>query len=98
MCNHNDTVPVKVKILADQAWEGRDTWKVKPIDRCIAGVVEELQSAGVDMRGSCCGHGKTKASIVLANRSEVHFIPPEQHLNDTLAEILRVAALDKENE
>lgn len=62
MCEHGDTVPVEVMVLAPLAHEGVDTRKVKPIDRCIASIVKALDDGGVYMLGSCCGHGKqTKA-------------------------------------
>lgn len=35
------------------------------IDKCIADLVEALQTAGINMRGSCCGHGKGPGYISL---------------------------------
>ncbi|MCK4760213.1 MAG: hypothetical protein KAT69_09185 [Candidatus Aminicenantes bacterium] len=35
------------------------------IDKCIAPIVEALQKGGIDMRGSCCGHGKGPGRIDL---------------------------------
>ncbi len=67
MCAYGDTVIVRVKVLGFLAHEGIDTWKDKPIDRCISSLVATLQDHGVDMQGSCCGHGKNPGEIVLAN-------------------------------
>jgi len=35
------------------------------IDACIASLVRALQEAGINMRGSCCGHGKKDGWIEL---------------------------------
>lgn len=67
MCQHGDTVTLRVKVVAGLAAEGVDTWKEKPVDRCLAPVVEALQAGGVDMLGSCCGHGHSPGEILLAD-------------------------------
>ncbi len=67
MCAPGDSIIVKVKIMAALSHEGVDTWKDKSIDRCIASLVEALQNGSIDMRGSCCGHGKGTGEIVLAD-------------------------------
>jgi hypothetical protein len=67
MCAHGETVPVRVKIDAGLSHSGRTEWKVKPIDRCIAGLVAALQGGGIDMLGSCCGHGRNPGEIALAD-------------------------------
>ena len=56
---------VKVKIPADLSCTGRSHWKKAQIDRCIAPIVSALQEGGIDMRGSCCGHGKMDGDIHL---------------------------------
>lgn len=65
MCEYGDTVPVLVWIAADLACEGHEKWKVARIDRCIAPIVSALSTAGIRMRGSCCGHGRGDGSIEL---------------------------------
>ncbi len=67
MCANGDVVLVRVKVLAELSHEGVDVWKVKPIDQCISSLVKALQEGGVDMQGSCCGHGKSPGEIILAN-------------------------------
>jgi hypothetical protein len=79
MCDHGDTVPVRVKVLAEQAHEGRNTWKTKPIDRCIAPIVEALQSGGIDMRLSCCGHGDGNGEIILGDGRRLKIIDGVDH-------------------
>jgi hypothetical protein len=67
MCEWGNVKPVCVKIPAEQSHTGRAYWKEVGIDACIADIVEALQAAGIDMRGSCCGHGKEAGSILLAD-------------------------------
>ena len=57
MCDHWDTLPVRVKISADLSSTGREKWKDVQIDRCMAPLVDKLQKGGVDMLASCCCHG-----------------------------------------
>ena len=63
MCKTITTV--KVKIAVDLSHTGKSFWKAAAIDACVADLVQALQSANIDMRSSCCGHGKTHGSILL---------------------------------
>jgi hypothetical protein len=63
MCD-NSTI-VNVEIPADLSHTGKSFWKGVKIDSCIADLVSALQSGGVDMRASCCGHGKADGNILL---------------------------------
>lgn len=65
MCNHRNTVSVRVKIPPDLSYTGRERWKMAEIDGCIAPIVQALQAGGIDMRSSCCGHGKAEGLIHL---------------------------------
>ena len=56
---------VRVKIPADLSSTGRTKWKFAQVDKCIAPIVRALQQAGIDMRGSCCGHGEVDGDIHL---------------------------------
>lgn len=67
MCEHGDTVDVAVTIVADHSHTGEARVAVKPIDRCIAPLVEALSTAGLTMLGSCCGHGKGPGNVLLAD-------------------------------
>lgn len=62
-CRDEDIV--RVKIAADLSCTGKERWKDIGIDRCIALLVSALQNGGIDMRGSCCGHGKRRGEIHL---------------------------------
>ena len=63
MCN--STTLVHVKIPADLSCNGKEKWKMCKIDSCISGIVNALQVGGIDMRSSCCGHGKVEGFIAL---------------------------------
>ena len=67
MCDHGTVLLVNVKIPADLSHSGETYWKDAKIDGCIAPLVAALQLAGIDMRGSCCGHGERDGEIVLAD-------------------------------
>ncbi len=56
---------VKVNIPADLSHTGKSHRKKAAIDKCIAPVVKALQKGGIDMRGSCCGHGEMDGDIHL---------------------------------
>jgi hypothetical protein len=65
VCEWGTTTPVRVKIPADLSCIGEERWKDVAIDSCIAPIVSALQSGGIDMRGSCCGHGDLPGCIHL---------------------------------
>jgi len=65
MCEWGTYKEVLVKIPADLSSTGREKWKYAKIDACIADLVDALQKGGIDMRGSCCGHGKAYGDIHL---------------------------------
>jgi hypothetical protein len=67
MCEHGTHEMVRVKIPADLSHTGEARWKDCGIDACIAPLVRALQEGGIDMRASCCGHGKTHGTIDLAD-------------------------------
>ena len=65
MCKYGNTILTKVKIPADLSHTGKSFWKKAGIDSCVAPIVKALQKGGIDMRGSCCGHGKMDGDIHL---------------------------------
>lgn len=65
MCKKGNNEVIKLRIPADLSSTGMAYMKWVKIDRCIAGIVEALQKGGIDMRGSCCGHGECDGSIFL---------------------------------
>jgi hypothetical protein len=52
-------------------------WKDVEIDSCIADLVEALQTFGIDMRGSCCGHLKRIGHISLQDGRELLILNKE---------------------
>jgi hypothetical protein len=76
MCQHGNTRPVYVKIPADLSCTGGERWKHAQIDSCIADIVEALQQGGIDMRGSCCGHGKQFGDIQLQDGRVLLILTP----------------------
>ncbi len=58
MCKWGTWKEVLVKIPADLSCDGKERRKYVKIDACIAPIVKALQRGGIDMRDSCCGHGK----------------------------------------
>jgi len=75
MCN--ETRPVCVKIPADLDASGMEQWKDVKIDACVADVVSALQAAGIDMRGSCCGHGRKEGHVHLEDGRALLVLPRE---------------------
>lgn len=45
MCAHGDAVLARVWIPARLSHTGQDKWDTKPVDRCIAPIVEALEHA-----------------------------------------------------
>lgn len=67
MCRWGTETIVRVKIPADLSHTGQAYWKNCGVDACIADLVRALQEGGIDMRGSCCGHGREPGRIDLAD-------------------------------
>lgn len=67
MCKWGTKIGVNVKIQADLSCDGKEKWKEVQIDSCIALIVKGLQSVGIDMLGSCCGHSETLGDISLVD-------------------------------
>ena len=60
MCEWGKSKPVRLAFMRDIT--GRCTVGV---DECITSLVQALNNAGFETLGSCCGHGKIPASIIL---------------------------------
>lgn len=65
MCLPGEMKEILVKISEDLSHSGISFWKYQKIDKCIAPIIDALQKGGIDMRGSCCGHGKGYGRIDL---------------------------------
>ena len=86
MCEHGTDIEVNVKITARRSHTGEAYFRDMPVDSCLAPIVQALQQGGIDMDGSCCGHGKLEGSIILADGRWLVVLEPE------LAEEYRVNA------
>lgn len=71
MCEHGRTTEVVVRIPPELSNTGEPLWVAKPIDSCIARIVEALNEGGVRTIASCCGHGRAPGSIVLEDGREL---------------------------
>ena len=78
MCEWGNNINVWVKIPADMSYTGKERYKFVGIDSCIAPIVKALQERGIDMRGSCCGHGKFPGNIELLDGRRIMIFSPEQ--------------------
>lgn len=65
MCDWGNEVVLDVPIRGDLSITEEDRWGRKPIDECIAPLVDALNKAGVFTVTSCCGHGKLPGEIWL---------------------------------
>ena len=71
MCTSGRTLLVKVWIPSTLTKTGIGYWNRKAIDICIAPLVDYLQSNGINMLSSCCGHRKKDGEIVLEDNSRI---------------------------
>jgi len=78
MCESGNTTPVWVKIPSDLSYTRQQRWKWAEIDSCIAPLVKALQEGGIDMRGSCCGHGRVEGHIELQDGRILLILLPHQ--------------------
>jgi hypothetical protein len=67
MCKWGTDKVVRVKIVAKLSHTGKAYWKDAKIDTCITDIVQALQTGGIDMTASCCGHGNGDGIICLAD-------------------------------
>lgn len=68
MCQHGDTVTLRVPIPAWLSHDGVFRWEDKAVDRCIAPIVQALNNAGIYTANSCCGHDESDGTIILHDR------------------------------
>jgi hypothetical protein len=90
MCLPGTATPVRVKIAADLAFDGIEKWKDAMIDSCIAPLIAALQASGIDMRGSCCGHGRGVGEINLSDGRILLIISGPLAVPGDTAELLNV--------
>jgi len=57
----------RLKINEGLSHTGKEYWKTCEVDDEIVDIVKALQDAGIDMLGSCSGHGKRLGEIYLVD-------------------------------
>jgi hypothetical protein len=67
VCKWGTYQPVAVTVHKSVAASGVRHRAVRQIDSCIADLVKALDSSGIIMLGSCCGHGTGPGQILLAD-------------------------------
>lgn len=67
-----------VKIPADLSHTGQAYFKNIDIDDGVVDIVQALQDAGIDMRGSCDGHGQREGNIHLQDGRMLLVLNPNQ--------------------
>ena len=75
MCKFGTTERVLVHIDADLSYTGKERRVWASIDKCIAPIVRALQRGGINMRGSCCAHGKGPGQIDLSDGRMIRIYP-----------------------
>lgn len=60
-----ETITCRVRITADLSHTGEERWGDKPVDMCLAPIVNALNGIGCFTNACCCGHGKATGSIHL---------------------------------
>ena len=89
MCQQNDFVEVEVIIkLSDFDYVA----EFVQVDRCIAPIVSALSDSGIATVACCCGHGRHRGSIILADGREMLVVPDFKtaRIMDRLVEVVRM--------
>jgi hypothetical protein len=82
MCKWGTEILLFVNIPAEDSYTGEARWDYKPVDLCIAPIVQALNDAGILTAGCCCGHGKGEGSILLQDGREL-FIRRRENWGDS---------------
>lgn len=77
MCEHGVSTVLVVPVPANLSHTGEAVWTHKPVDACIAPIVDALNQAGVLTAASCCGHGKGPGEIPLQDGRVVTITDPK---------------------
>lgn len=96
MCKWGTQKLLKVTIPAKNSHTGVAQVKEVPIDSCIYDIVKLLNEKYKLTAGSCCGHGKSPASIIFHDGTEIVIMTQEQSRNESLEEARRIIAKQKE--
>jgi len=71
MCEWGKTTNLLVPIPANLSHTGLFRWDYKPVDSCLAPIIDTLNKAGIYTASSCCGHSKEPGSIILHDGREL---------------------------
>ena len=74
MCKWGVCKKIEVTIPEHLSHTGKAFKKIEQIDSCIAEIVDALETKGIMMTGSCCGHGKFNGRISLLDGRELLII------------------------
>ena len=66
-----ETFPCRVLIPANLSHTGVKRWADKPIDACLAPLVNALNMARVFTAACCCGHGQREGNITLHDGTSI---------------------------
>ena len=61
----------KVKLCETRYNSVGKPYDVVFVDKCISGIIQALNDAGIMTIASCCGHGKIDGSIILEDGREL---------------------------
>lgn len=73
---------LKLKIDKSLSCTGKTKWKMCNVDDEIADIVKALQDGGIDMLGSCSGHGKNLGEIRLKDGRILYVFFPKENKNE----------------
>lgn len=71
MCEWGTDVLLSVPIPASLSYDGKERWAIKPVDSCIAPLIQALNDAGLYTANCCCGHGKGDGLILMHDGSRL---------------------------
>jgi len=87
MCEWGTTVRLRLKTAPFLSSTGKEKWRYSDIDKCIAPIVKALQAGGINMLGSCCGHGKGRGEITLRDGRTIWITPWNKRLAKNLKDV-----------
>jgi hypothetical protein len=85
MCDDHSGVLIEIPTASFRGEGGHR----RAIDACLAPLVQALNQAGFGTVASCCGHGKHRGTIALADGRELFILPDfdsARALDDLLAD------------
>lgn len=86
MCEWGTYENCTVWICAKDSPSGEGFWANKPVDACLAPLINAFNDLGFLTRSCCCGHGKRPFSIVFHNGFELigDLYPSAETMNESI--------------